>query len=729
MKKLIKIIFKIGLLCAVLAVAGLMALRLMFPPEKIKQMTLDYAKNNLHREIKFDSVSFNLIGVTLTNFAMSEAETFENGTFVKADRLEAKAALWPLFKKQVQISAFIIDGLDVNIQKNKDGSFNFDSLTSSADTKKDAQAVAEQSSSKNDMAFVLTAREVTLSSADFYYHDLQTGLKTSLEDLNIRLENVDLNEPFAFNLSFISQTKDESGVAVSVPMNILLNVFLANLDMSRAYVEISSATAAYKNVKLALQGKVDNLLAPQVNLTGTLSGLDNKEFVDFLPDLPGFTLPTIHLGLQAAADLDASSAKIKQASLQALDSFLKVDGDLSWAGDTPTYRFNSTLQADIGQIVDMADEVNFDPKGILSGSFIATDKKNGQDVSGSLVLKEVSVLYPPFTLSKTNGTIKIASLDDISCASLTGLLNEEKFVSSFAYKNINEVLDLTLKLNLDKLTLSQLPSFDSTTETETSQSASSGAASTSADKTQTYMNLTADMTIGPVDIPHFRAEGVTLQTALKNVSENMQKASGTVSFAFKPGAITDIDQLVKQSKVARIILLPLGLLHSVGKKLKLYLFETETQAQKGEIAMTKAEGYYTFVNGLMTIDTTSFESSLTNIKATGTVNFVSNALDMKASATLVTKQTPLVIKITGTLDNPSGKVDVLNTVTSVVGGILSYKTAKSAVTGTASAAGGAAKTTKQAAASTVKGTANVAKAAVKALGGMLKEKRPDTTEE
>ena len=730
MKKLVKILFKTGLFCALLAVAGLVTLRLMFPPEKIKQMTLDYAKNNLHREIKFDSVSFNLIGVTLTNFAMSEADTFEQGTFVKADRLEAKAALWPLFKKQVQISAFIIDGLDVNIQKNKDGSFNFDSFTSSTDTQ-DVPAAAEQASAKNDTAFVLTAREVVVADADFYYHDMQTGLKTSLEDLNIRLENVDLSEPFASTISFTSQTKDGSGLAVSVPIKILLNVFLANLDMSRAYVEISSVTAAYKQVKLALQGKVENLLAPQVNLTGTLSGLDNKAFEDFLPDLPGFTLPAIHLSLQAAADLDASSAQIKQISLQALDSFFKVDGNVSWAGNAPTYRLNGKLQADIGQIVDMADEVKFDPKGTLSGSFLATDKKDGQDVSGSLVLKEVSVLYPPFTLSKTNGTIKITSLDDISCASLTGLLNEEKFVSSFAYKNIKDVLDLTLKLKLDKLTLSQWPSFDSATEeaTAAAQPVPAGADSTSADKAQTYMNLTTDITIGPVSIPHFRTEGVTLQTALKNVSENMQKAGGTVSFAFQPGAITDIDLLVKQSKMAKIILLPLGLLNSVGQKLKLHLFEAETQAKKGEIAMSKAEGHYTFVNGLMTIDTTAFESALTNIKAAGTVNFVNNALDMNASATLLTKQTPLVIKITGTLDNPSGKVDVLNTVTSVVGGILSYKTAKSAVTGTASAAGGAAKTTEHAAASTVKGTANAAKAAVKALGGMLKKNTPDATEE
>ena len=726
MKKLIKTVLKILALGAVLALAGLITLRLMFPPEKVKQMTLDYAKNTLHREVKFDSISFNLIGVTLNNFAMSEEGSFENGTFVKADRLEAKAALWPLFKKQIQISAFIIDGLDVNIQKNKDGSFNFDSFSSSsvdqAQTPQAQPAAAETSSG----AFVLTAREVAVTDADFYYYDEQSGVKTSVEDLNIRLENVDLDEPFTLNISFISHTKDATGLTVSVPVDLLFKIYLAGLDMSKAYVEIISATANYKHVKLALQGKMDNLRTPQVNLTGTLAGVDNKAFTDFLPDLPGFTLPTISLGLQATADLETSSAQLKEVSLQGLDSFIKVNGDVAWGGTTPTYRLTSQLRADLAQLVDMADEVKFDPKGVLSGSFVLSDKKDGTDISGSLTLKDLSILYPPFTLSQTNGTIKVASLDDISCASLTGLLNEEKFVSSFAYKNIKDVLDLTLKLNLDKFTLAQYPSFDS--QTPSDKPAAAPAAAT-ADTAPTYMNITADMNIGPVDIPHFRTEGVTLQAALKNVSADMKKSNGTVGFTFQPGAITDLEALVKQSKVAKIILLPLRLLNSVGKKLKLNLFEAENQARKGEIAMTKAEGHYTFVNGVMTIDSTSFESSLTNIKADGTANFVSNELNMKASATLLTKQTPVIIKITGTMDNPSGKVDMLNTVTSVVGGILSYKTAKSAVTGTASAAGGAAKTTEHAAVSTVKGTAHAAASAAKAIGGMFKKTKPENTEE
>ncbi len=726
MKKLIKIITILCLVGLIAAVGGLVTLRMMFPPEKVKQMTLDYAKKTWNREIKFDSVSFNLVGITLTNFALSEENSFEQGTFIKADRVEAKAALWPLLKKRVEIGTVRIDGLDVFIQKNKDGSFNFDSLVASEPT--DTPAPTEQTETSDSESFVVTARFLKVHDCDFYYKDAQTGLSSALEDVDIQLSNVTDAAPFPVNISLISHTQEKGGVTFSIPVNINLNVFLAEGDWQKAYVEIVQAALSYKHIQFALQGKVENLQDPQANLKGSINGLDNTALVDIAPDLPNFTLPTISLELQANADLDNSTATIQNAALRVLDSAITTDGNVNWGGANTTYNLRGKLQADIAQLVKMTDDTGFDPKGKLSATFTASDKNDGKDINGSLALRDISALYPPFTLTETNGTIKIASLDNISCSSLTGRLNGEKFTASFAYKNVKDVLDIVLKMQLDKLTLTEFPSSGENSSQEKSSSETSAAPA--AETAQTYMNIRADLTLGPVSIPYFRTDGVSLQASLKNVSANMQKTDGTISFELQPGAITDMEKLLKQSKIARVVLLPLGLLNKVGKKLNLNLFEAESQAKKGEIAMTKAEGKYTFTQGVMNIDTTTFESALTNINATGTANFVTNVLDMKASATLLTKQTPIVIKISGTMDDPSGKVDVLNTVTSVVGGILSYKTAKGAVTGTAhtatSVASGATKTTSEVARTTVKDTAKAAKATVKAIGNLFKKSEQPT---
>lgn len=74
------------------------------------------------------------------------------------------------------------------------------------------------------------------------------------------------------------------------------------------------------------------------------------------------------------------------------------------------------------------------------------------------------------------------------------------------------------------------------------------------------------------------------------------------------------------------------------------------------------------------------------------------------------------------MDNPSGKLDVLNTVGSVLGGILNYKTPGKVAAGTASTAGnvatGAVKTTGQVAQTGV----DTAKNVIKGIGGLFKKK-------
>lgn len=726
MKKLFKLLLKTVLVLAVLGVAALAALRIMFPPEKIKAIALDYAKNTLHREIKFDGLSFNLIGVTLDNFALSEAETFQAGTFVKADKLSVKIALAPLLKKRVEIAAVIVDGLDVNVIKQKDGSFNFDSLIpASQESAPQQTAPAEDSSAA---AFALTADKITASDCNFSYKDLQTGMTAGLEHLNVEINGLDLNDPFDAKISFTTEFQQQNGPAVSVPVNILLRVFLANLDLKNAYVTVNNISAAYKTVKFQLKGGVKDFTAPLADFSGTLSGINNEIFADFLPDLPNFSLPVINMSLQASANLDNSTALIQNAAMSVKDSGLTAKGSVGWGSAEPTYNVNASLKADLAQLVQMTDVVDgFNPGGVISGVFKATDKNNGQDVSGTVTLTDLSALYEPVTLSKTSGVIKITSINDISCDRLAGLLNGEKFTTSFSYKNIKDVMNIVFKMDLDKLTLASFP--QSSQQEQPAQTDGQAAGQPSANPSETLMNVKADVKVGEIRVPYFRADGFEAHANLTNLTPSMTRTNGSVSFTLKPGAVTDIDSFVKENKIVKILLLPITIVRKVAGVLNIDLFPAENNAKKGEIAYTKAEGLYTFTNGVMNLDKTVFESKLTNINGQGNINFRTNKLDMKVSATVLTSQTPVVIKIGGTMDNPSGKLDVLNTVGSVVGGILNYKTPGKVVSGTAQTAGavaaGAVKTTGKVAETgvdAVKGTVNAAKDTLKGIGSLFKKK-------
>ena len=716
MKKLFKLLVKIAVVCVILLAVGLVALRIMFPPEKLKTMAVDYAKNNLQREISFDKISFNVIGVTLDNFALSENTSFQNGTFVKADKLVVKLALMPLLKKRVEIATVSVDGLDVNVIKNKNGSFNFDTLIPASDS-----AAASADNNKNDssgLSFVLLADKIVLNNCNFTYKDLQTGMDTSINKLQVEIREFDLDSPFDIKIKFTTEYS-AAGLNMTVPVSISLRTFLANLNLPEAYVTVNDISASYKMVKLQLKGGIKNFEAPQADLSGTLSGISNTTVAEILPDLPHFSLPVIHMAVKAVADLEKSTAVISQAKLSVMDSAFSLSGTAGWAGADPTYSVQADLSTNLGQIVQMTDTVaDFQPGGLITGAFKATDKNDGQDISGQIILKNVSAMYAPFTVKDLNGTVKITSINDIACPSLTGLLNGEKFSSSFSYKNIKDVLNIVFNAELDKFTLKEFPSY-AATETENDTATSSG------NKTagpELLMNIKSNIKVGPISVPYFRADGFTLNANLTGVSETMKKTNGQVSFVLKPGAITDIDSFVKGNKYVKILLLPITLVRNVAGKLNVDIFPAEANAQKGEITFTNGEGIYTFTSGVMKVDKTIFASKLTNINGSGNINFHTQALDMKVSATVLTSQTPVVIKIGGTMDNPSGKLDVLNTVGSVLGGILNYKTPGKVAAGTASTAGnvatGAVKTTGQVAQTGV----DTAKNVIKGIGGLFKKK-------
>ncbi|MGN0024256.1 MAG: AsmA family protein [Candidatus Avelusimicrobium sp.] len=731
MKKLFKLLLKTVIVLAVLGGAALVTLRIMFPPEKIKSMILDYAKNTLHREIMFDGVSFNIIGVTLDHFALSEADSFQAGTFVKADKLSVKVALMPLLKKRVEISAVIVDGLDVNVIKQKDGSFNFDSLISAEEGKTAPQNTQPEAAEAS--AFVLTAEKIAVTDCNFSYKDLQTGMTAGLEHLNVEINGFDLDNPFDAKITFTTEFQQKNGPAVSIPVHIALRVFLANLELKNAYVTLNNLDASYKTVKFQLKGGMKDFTAPVADLSGTLSGINNTIFADFLPDLPIFSLPVINMSVQASANLDTSSAVLQNIALSVQDSSLTAKGSVGWGAAAPTYNVNANLKADLKQLVQMTDVVNgFNPAGVISGTFKATDKLNGQDVSGTVTFSDLSALYEPVTLSETNGVIKIVSVNEISCDTLTGRLNGEKFTTSFSYKNIKDVMNIVFKLDLDKLILASFPKSASPEET-TTQTDIPADQQPAAAESEIKMNIKANVKVGEIRVPYFRADEFNANAALTSVTPSMTQTNGSVSFVLQSGAVTDIDSVVKENKIVKILLLPITIIRKVAGVLNIDLFPAENSAKQGEIAYSKAEGLYTFTNGVMNLDKTVLESKLTNINGNGNINFHTNKLDMKVSATVLTSQTPIIIKIGGTMDNPSGKLDVLNTVGSMLGGILNYKTPAKVVSGTTQTAGsvaaGAVKTTGKvtdAGVDAVKGTVNAAKDTLKGIGSLFKKKDDST---
>ena len=739
MKKLLKILAVLAAIAAVLLIGALIALKIMFPPEKVKTLAQNYVRQNFHREIVFSDVSFNLIGVTLKDFALSNHGSFDpDGTFAKADRAIVKVALKPLFKKRIEISTIGLDGLDITISKDQQGNFNFDDfLTAENSPQKTENAptpTTKNVSTPQDAAqaapFVITAERIYANNCNLFYRDLQSGMDASVTRLNLQINQFDMQAPFEVDFSFTTDYQDNDGLTITIPVKASLQVALANAQWEKAYAVLEQLTLNYQEIAFQLSAKADNFLNQSLDLKGSVAGLSDKALADVAQELPNFILPSVLFSAKAKLDLNASSAKIEQAKLSIQDSSITAKGNMGWGSEKTTYQIKTDLALNLGQIAQMSTLTDgFGLGGKISGQITASDKNQGQDVKGTLTMKDLAVQYPPFSLAQLNGQVILNSLNDISTSELTALFNNEKLTASFAYKNLADILDLVINLDLAKFTLQTFSSSQKdetdTPKTEEKNKEQNTTDSDTKNSAETFFNIKADIKVGEIAVPYFSTQGIALKADLKKASASMKQANGQVGFELQQGAITDLDSFVKENKIVKILLLPFSLINKVSSKLGVEIFPIQSKEDKGKIKFTSGNGAYRFTNGLMTIENTSFISAISNMKAGGSLDFKTEALDMKVSATILTSQTPVVIKIGGTMSNPSGKLDVASTAVSLVGGILNYKTPiKVAKTTGQTTQAVVTKTT-----DTAVGAVNTAVDAVKSIGSLFKSKKKEEKED
>ncbi|MBA7484069.1 hypothetical protein ES707_19592 [subsurface metagenome] len=128
MKKFKKILLILFLISLFVFVGGTIALRIAFPPAKVKAMLITKMSEVLHRQVEIESISVGLRGLRVKGFRISQKPSFDKGTFVQAGQFLVRPKFLPLLKKQISISEVTLISPKINIMRKADGSFNFSDL-------------------------------------------------------------------------------------------------------------------------------------------------------------------------------------------------------------------------------------------------------------------------------------------------------------------------------------------------------------------------------------------------------------------------------------------------------------------------------------------------------------------------------------------------------------------------------------------------------------------------
>lgn len=205
-------ILKIGLIIigalAALFVTACIILVLTVDPNDYKPQIAEVVKEQTGRELKFEGdISFNFfpwLGLEVGPMALGNASGFSPSEMVRIKRAEASIRIMPLLSGEVAVGTVVLDGLTLNLAKNKQGVTNWDDLTKGGDssTGKAETATGSETSGKSSQPKSLSVQGVEITNANIVYDDMQAGAKTSINDLSLSIGEVGDKIRFPFELKF-----------------------------------------------------------------------------------------------------------------------------------------------------------------------------------------------------------------------------------------------------------------------------------------------------------------------------------------------------------------------------------------------------------------------------------------------------------------------------------------------------------------------------------------------
>ena len=263
-----KLFFKISLALVLLIVIAAVGFAIIFNPNDYKEDIISLVKEKTGRNLSIPGdISLSLfpwIGIDLGAIEISNAKGFGKQPFAKMSHLQVRAKFWPLLAQQLEADTIVIEGLNLNLAKNKHGVNNWDDLTdSSAQTK--AQPKTPNKKPKNkvshkELLAAVALNGIKIKNAQFNWHDQQQKQKVTIKNVQLSLGKLRPETKIPFNIQFHLQEKSLDG-QINLSSDI---IFSSNLQQFSFY-----DTQLTSGLKLA---SLKNRLSPQ--LSSALMQLD-----------------------------------------------------------------------------------------------------------------------------------------------------------------------------------------------------------------------------------------------------------------------------------------------------------------------------------------------------------------------------------------------------------------------------------------------------------------------
>ena len=657
-------------------------------------------KEALGREIILGPIQANLSGISISDIQIAEKDGFGQGVFIEAKRLRVRVSLWHLLKGHIKIKSVRLADATARLITHADGTNNWADLLAS-------DTVTEGGEPSATVPLTVTARRIRFENLRLIYVDEETPRTFDVSGLTLNIKRFNLDEEFS--VSLVAQFfHKEATFERTVPFTLKARINLKGLDLSQAYADVQQLKAFYQKSTITLSGRVENFENPQANFKITLRNFESS----MLPngaDIVPFQLSRADGAVKISADLEKQNITVSRVSLQAPGVNVQAQGHLNYAGAL-TYNFSSKAEFILGEIgrwfTLLAEPYRL--VGTIQSELSATQ----QQAQAQFTFEEIGALIPNAgQFSNVSGQLTAQESMDFKTGKadvkLDGKLNASPFTLNLQVEQTPQKIAAILDVYAKEVIL---PALKQAAEEQEIQPAVAQDTSKQA-WLLPPIELKSKVQLGSVDVPYFLGKDILFTSDVSGLTPNLDEAHGTLRLITGAGKIQDIYKLTNENPLTKVLFLSLnvtgkvfnslnvlGVLNSLGsgvvsavsgdskdktdkpvktqtilgpdgEPLEIVVEETDKKVS-GEMQYDKFDTEVNFVNGLATIKEGTFVSPTMSFRLDGTADFSTGALNMKVHAAPgrheVDGMMPLSLKISGTVDNPEGDMQVLGSVTSLV---------------------------------------------------------------
>lgn len=285
MRKALKIIaILLGVVIGLLVLVAV-ALTILVDPNRYRDDIVAAVKAQTGRDLTIEGdlrlSFFPWIGLKTGRLVLANAPGFGPEPFAVVGGSEIKVELWPLLRQQVVVDAVRLNGLRLNLARNKKGRTNWEDLAKSAESAEPPPTTEEPGAGAALAAFTINRFEIRDSEAT--WRDEAAGAAYAVRNLELTSANVLGAEPAPLRFAFDLESKDPP-----IRERVQLEA-RARFDAEAGALDLPELTVTVGDVGLQAQLRGTRLYAEPVLAGGIeVSPFDARALlgklgVDYLP--------------------------------------------------------------------------------------------------------------------------------------------------------------------------------------------------------------------------------------------------------------------------------------------------------------------------------------------------------------------------------------------------------------------------------------------------------------